>query len=70
VTGIVADRGPQADIRIRRQRNGRFLVTDARGKHEATDGDALVVVDNVGVRHSLVLRAFATNAASEVASRR
>lgn len=70
VTGIVADRGPQADLRIRRLRNGRFVVTDTRGRHEVSDGEAIVVVDNVGVRHSLVLRAFATNAASEVASRR
>jgi hypothetical protein len=70
VTGIVADRGSQADIRIRRLRGGRFEVRDRVGKRETADGDAVVVADSVGVRHGLVLRAFATNAASEVASRR
>jgi hypothetical protein len=34
------------------------------------DGEAVVVADSVGVRHSLVLHAFATNAASRVANRR
>ena len=70
VTGIVADKTRQADIRIRRLRDGRFAVRDRTGRKIATDGDAIVVADSVGARHALVLRAFDTNAASEVAMRR
>jgi hypothetical protein len=70
VTGIVADKTRRADIRIRRLRDGRFAVRDRTGRKTATDGDAIVVADSVGARHSLVLRAFDTNAASEVAMRR
>jgi hypothetical protein len=70
VTGIVADRGRRAEIRIRKLSGGRFAVTDKTSRQVANDGDAIVVVDSIGVRHSLTLRAFATNAASEVASRR
>ncbi len=51
-------------------RGGRFAVRDRTGRHVVEDGAAVVVVDSMGVRHSLVLQAFATNAASEVASRR
>ncbi|HEX2754449.1 MAG TPA: fibronectin type III domain-containing protein [Candidatus Limnocylindrales bacterium] len=70
VTGIVADRGSHADLRIRRLRGGRFEVRDKVGRHVTADGEAVVVVDSVGVKHGLVLQAFATNAASRVASRR
>lgn len=70
VTGIVAERGPSAEIQIRRKRSGQFEVRDRAGRHLVDDGDPVVVVDSVGVRHSLVLRAFATNAASQVATRR
>jgi hypothetical protein len=70
ITGIVADRGSTADIRIRRRRNGGFVVRDRSGRHEVADGDPVVVTDGTGGRHSLVLRAFDTNAASEVARRR
>jgi Fibronectin type III domain len=70
VTGIVADHGKTADVRIRKLRGGRFAVRDRTGRHEVNDGDSVVVADSVGTRHSLVLRAFATNAASRVASRR
>jgi hypothetical protein len=70
ITGIVADRGSTADIRIRRRRDGTFVVRDRSGRHEVADGDAVVVTDGTGGRHSLVLRAFDTNAASEVARRR
>jgi hypothetical protein len=70
VTGIVAERGSKADVRIRRLRGGRFAVHDKTGRHEVNDGDPIVVVDSKGVKHSLVLRAFGTNAASQVASRR
>jgi hypothetical protein len=70
VTGIVADRAKSADVRIRRRRGGGFEVTDRTGTHLVADGDPVVVADSVGVRHSLVLRAFDTNAASQVTSRR
>ena len=69
VTGIVADKGKEADVRIRRLRGGKFEVIDRIGTHVVDDGDPVVVADSVGVRHSLVLQAFATNAASRVASR-
>jgi len=70
VTGIVVDKGPKADIRVRRLRGGRFEVRDKVGRHVVEDGETVVVHDSVGVRHGLVLQAFGTNAASQVASRR
>ena len=70
VTGIVADRGPDAEIHIRQLRGGRFEVTDGVGRvHVTTSGEPIVAVV-AGVRHELVLLAFATNAASPVSSRR
>jgi hypothetical protein len=69
VTGIVADKGSHADIRIHHMRGGRFRVTDRLGKHVASDGERVIVADSIGVRHSLTLQAFSTNAASRVASR-
>jgi hypothetical protein len=70
VTGIVADRGPTADIRVRQLRGGRFEVTDGVGRrHKTTDGEPVMAVV-AGVRHQVVLHAFATNAASPVTSRR
>ena len=69
ITGIVADRS-SPDVRIRRQRNGRFVVRDKAGRHEVEDGESVVVTDGTGSRHSLVLRAFDTAPASSVASRR
>ena len=69
VTGIVADRGPDAEIRIRLRRGGRFEVTDRMGRHVTSSGEPIIAADSVGVRHELVLRAFATNAASTVSSR-
>jgi hypothetical protein len=70
VTGIVAEKGKGAEIRIRRRRAGGFIVRDADGRKEVEDGEQLAVTDSKGLRHSLVLRAFATNAASQVATRR
>jgi hypothetical protein len=70
VTGIVAARGGKPDIRIRQLRGGRFEVKDRTGRYVTTDGEPIVAVDRGGGRHQLVLRAFATNAASEVMSRR
>jgi hypothetical protein len=70
VSGIVADHGKQADVRIRKLRGGRFAVKDRTGSHVVEDGEAVVVADSVGTRHSLVLHAFATNTASRVAGHR
>jgi Fibronectin type III domain/von Willebrand factor type A domain len=70
VTGIVADRGPKANIRIRALRGGRFAVIDRTGRTVTEAGEPVVVVDSAGVRHELVLRAFSTRAASAVTSRR
>ena len=70
LTGIVADRTKEADVRIRPRRDGSFVVRDRVGRREVAAGDPVVVADSVGHKHSLVLRAFETNAASAVATRR
>ena len=70
VSGIVAEHGRTADVRIRRRRDGSFRVRDRTGRKTAGPGEAVIVADSVGVKHSLVLHAFETNAASAVASRR
>ena len=70
VTDIVADRGKTAEIRIRHRGGGRFEVRDRHGRHTATDGEPMVITDSLGARHEVVLRAFNTNAASPVATRR
>lgn len=64
VIGIVPSRDPKAEIRIRQRRGGRFEVTDRKGRHICADGEAIVATEANGGRHQLVLRAFATNAAS------
>jgi hypothetical protein len=69
VTGIVADRGSKADVRIRQIRGDRFEVFDRTGRHVTTSGERIVILDRRGGRHELVLRAFATNTAAEVAGR-
>jgi hypothetical protein len=70
VTGILANRGQGADFRIRPLGGDRFRVTDKTRRQEVASGEPVVVVDSIGVRHELVLRAFSTNAASAVAARR
>jgi Fibronectin type III domain/von Willebrand factor type A domain len=70
VTGIVANRGANADFQIRPLGKGRFRVRDKVRRQEVASGDSVVVVDSIGVRHQLVLRAFSTKAASAVATRR
>jgi hypothetical protein len=70
VTGIVAERGKKADVHIRRLGRDRFEVRDKTGSRVVGNGDTVVVADAVGGRHSLQLRAFSTNAASQVATRR
>ena len=69
VTGVVADTGPNAEVRIRRLRSGAFAIRDRNGRREVADGDPIAFVDSLGARHTLVLQAFATNAASRVARR-
>jgi len=69
VTGIVAEPWKTADIQVRYLGNDRFQVRDTAGRHIATAGEPILVVAG-GVRHELVLRAFATAAASAVTSRR
>jgi len=64
VTGVVADRSPTADIRVRHRGGGRFVVSDRRGRHDATAGESFIAVDSEGARHEVVLRAFNTKAAS------
>ena len=70
VTDVVADKTKTADLKIRNLGNGRFEVTDRHGKHEATEGVPIIATDSLGGRHEVMLRAFNTNAASPVASRR
>ena len=70
VTDVVADKSKAADLKIRNRGGGRFEVTDRHGKREATEGVPIMATDSLGGRHEVVLRAFNTNAASPVASRR
>jgi hypothetical protein len=69
VTGIVADSGRKADLRIRHRRGNRFEVTDRVNRTIVASGEPLIVVDSVGVRHEIVLRGFRTAAASPVSRR-
>ena len=69
VTGIVAEPWKTADIKVRYLGRERFHVIDTAGRHPATSGEPITVVAG-GVRHELVLRAFATAAASTVTTRR
>ena len=70
VTDVVSAQGRKPDIRIRQRRGGRFEVTDRTGRKVVADGEPIVAIDRNGGRHQLVLRAFATNAASMVSARR
>jgi hypothetical protein len=69
VIGIVGAQGRSPDVRIRQRRGGRFEVTDRTGRRFTTDGEPIVVTDANRGRHHLVLRAFATNAASAASAR-
>jgi Fibronectin type III domain len=66
VTGIVADRSRNAEIRIRQLRGGRFEVKDKSSRHVTMSGEPIVAIDSRGGRHQLILRAFATKAASPI----
>jgi hypothetical protein len=68
-TGIVADRGPQADIRIRHRGNGRFVVSSGSEHVTTTDG-VPVIVGAQGIHHEVVLRAFSTRTATLAPGRR
>jgi hypothetical protein len=69
VSGIVASSGRDADIKIRQLSGDRFQVTDSVGKHMVPSGQPVIVVSG-GIRHELVLHAFATNPASRVSTAR
>jgi hypothetical protein len=68
ITGIAADRTKNAEIKIRLLPGGRFSVRDGAKRHVTSSGEPLIVIVQ-GVRHELVLHAFATNAASRATSR-
>jgi hypothetical protein len=70
VTGIVADSGRKADVRIRHRRGNRFEVTDRVNRTIVASGEPLIAIDSVGVRHEVILRGFRTAAASPVSRRR
>lgn len=68
LTGLVADRGAEADIKIRHLGRDRFEIQDRLGRRQTTSGEAIITADSTGARHELVLRAFDTKAASQVTS--
>src|SRR3954452_7416520 len=68
-TGIVPDRGPKADIRVRRRGGGRFDVSNGTDRVEASDG-VPAVISVYGIRHEIVLRAFSTRTAQLAPTRR
>ena len=70
VTGIVADRTGNADVRIRHRGGDRFEVTDRVDHHVAMSGQPVITTDSLGVRHEVVLRRFRTATASTVSSHR
>ena len=45
LTGLVADRGPEADIKIRHVGRDRFVIEDRLGRHNATSGEAVITAD-------------------------
>ena len=67
ITGIVSRRGSTADFQIRALGGNRFAVTDKVRRQEVSSGESLIVVDSIGIKHELTLRAFDTRAASAVA---
>jgi hypothetical protein len=69
LTGLIADRGAEADIKIRHLGRDRFTVQDRLGRRSATSGESIITADSTGARHELVLRAFDTRAASTETTR-
>ncbi|MFL5779181.1 MAG: fibronectin type III domain-containing protein [Chloroflexota bacterium] len=69
VIGIVPDRSSEADVQIRYQGKGRFVVRDRGNKIKAMAGESVVVKDDRGVPHQIVLRAFDTPTAAAARSR-
>ncbi|MEX1169583.1 MAG: fibronectin type III domain-containing protein [Chloroflexota bacterium] len=70
VSGIVADPGRKAEIRIRQRRGDRFEVTDRANRQVTGSGESLVVIDSRGVRHQVILRRFSTATASAASTNR
>jgi len=69
VTGIVADRTGNADVRIRHRGGDRFEVTDHVDHYVAMSGEPVITIDSLGVRHEVILRRFRTATASSVSGR-
>ena len=70
VTGIVANPGRRAEVRIRHRRGDRFEVADKSNRYLTASGETLVVVDSTGVRHQVILRRFSTATASTASAGR
>ena len=70
VTGIVAESGKKAEIRIRHRRGDQFEVTDRDNRRVTASGDPVVVTDSKGVRHQVILRRFSTATASSASANR
>jgi hypothetical protein len=66
VTGIVADRTGNADVRIRHRGGDGFEVTDRVGRHVAISGQPVITIDSLGVHHEVLLRRFRTATAAPV----
>jgi hypothetical protein len=69
VTGIVSDRGRNAEVRIRYRGRDRFEVADRINSYMVASGEPVIAIDALGGRHSVVLRSFHTATASPVSSR-
>lgn len=70
ISGIVADRGRGADIRVRPQGGDRFEVTDGVSRYVVMSGEPVITIDAQRVRHTVILRRFHTATASPVAGQR
>lgn len=70
VTGIVADRSGNADVRIRHRGGDGFVVTDRVGRHVAVSGQPVIIIDSLGVPHEVLLRRFRTATAAPVSRSR
>jgi hypothetical protein len=58
VTGVVSDRGRNAELRIRHRGGETFEIRDRAARYVTASGEPVVVVDGLGTRHHVVLRRF------------
>ena len=70
VAGIAPAKGKKAEVRVTRLRGDRFAVRDKVGRKVVESGESVVVEDQFGTRHGLVLRAFEGKAAATASARR